>query len=606
MLESSRSISALVAALFLAFPGCATDEDDSPAETEDTSADVGEDDASALDVADADPDSAADVEPEPDPDLPPEGTPFPECEPRDWDFENGRENDATFTDVTAAIGIPETYGSSVAWGDLNGDLRPDLVMLWTTDNSDVASRIRAEAYLNCPGGFVPLGLTGRIDSDVLNDRGTSMSISDTGATSVTIADVDGDGRADLVTGLRTAAYLSFQEEDGSFTALRVWEAALGARPGVGVTGVLVSDFDRDGLVDLYVSILHGRDELLMNAGARVFENRTDDFPALAEVALSETYAAAHIFSPIERDRSFLYITAHASPHGDAVFEVLPGPEFVRAHAVTAPRSSMGIDYIHTSRESTAVAVTDTGPVAAYSLRNGRLEPPLQPAVSWETDYNQWGIRFGDFDNDGWADMVFAAGVPDADPEFAETWGGSTSENPVVLLPGAPVGTMIQLEWTEQVGVGGPALDGTETGNYFSVVTADFDYDGCLDLAVSPLVRRSNRPPSEFWDVPIRVLRNDCGTDHQWIGVQIADDPGAIMLLRAKEEGGEDREFIREVQAAAGNGNSNFTQQLHVGLGSRDQLHSVEFHCRDGRLIELMPHELQIGTWNMRPDICAPQ
>lgn len=557
---------------------------------------VGQSDVPGDSAVEPSEDAGRGPEPDPEPDLPAPGAPLPECETGQWQFGPAVSDSLAFTDVTAAIGLPEIYGDSVAWGDLNGDLRPDLMMLWSADNDDVTSRIRAEAYLNCPGQFVPIGLMGRIDSEILNNRGAAVAI----------ADIDGDGRADFVSGSVSTAHVSYQEANGSFTAAQIWEGDLEAHPSLGYTGSVVSDIDGDGLLDIYLNNYVGRNELLMNEGARVLENRSADFPLLEQAGDIEVYASAHIFSPMEPGRSFLYVSAHGAPHGDRVFEVLPSPEFREVMAVTAPRSSMGIDYIHVTRENTALAVTDTGNLPSYYFRNGRLEPSINDAIFWEDTYNQWGVRFGDFDNDGWQDMVFAGGVPNADPEFAETWGVSTTENPVAYFRGVPADTMTGMTWTEQVGEGGPALDGTVTGNFYSTVSADFDYDGCLDLAVSPLTRFSNRPPREFWDAPIRVLRNNCGTENHWIGVQVADDPGAIMTMFAFREGEAPREFIREVQAAAGNGNSNFTQQLHVGLGELDQIQSVEFRCRDGRVVELDPSELEVGTWHSRPDICAAE
>ena len=521
---------------------------------------------------------------------------MPVCPTGEWAFATAEDDGVVeFVNVNAALGLPEVYGDSVAWGDLNGDRRPDLLVYWGAAESNLGPQT-PEAFLNCPGEFIPIGLSERVDHYPRQSRNRA----------VTIVDVDRDGLVDIITG-GTDARVLYQRPDGQFRTDVVWNGSDGGIKGV--TAILATDFDNDGDLDLYLSVYGAGDALLINEGERRFVDRSSEFPALEAVGRAESYAAAHVFLPHAPGSSLLYVTTHLdreTSRGDRVFEVRQGPEFVELDAETEPLvASMGIDYHHPQPDRTEIVVTDTARINTYDLRADALTQTSHRVVTDQV-YNQWGVRYGDFDNDGWIDMVFAAGITNVDPEFEAIWSGSTYENPVVFLRGEPHPDSDRVVWREESGVGGSALDGSDVGHFFSVVTADFDYDGCLDMAVSPILRVQNRPPANFWSHPIRVLRNECGHHGHWLGVQIADDPGALVFLDASAGGESPRGFIREVKAAAGNGNSNFTHQVHFGLGPLDTIDAFRVRCRDGREVTIEPGELEVDSWNMRPDICAAQ
>jgi len=127
-------------------------------------------------------------------------------------------------------GIP----AKVVIGDVNGDGRPDLVVADASGSGNVMILLANPAS---PGSFLtPFNLS----TGVYN-------------TSVAIADLNGDGKADIVavgadvSGNNGSAYVFYQSTPGTFSAPTVFPA--GAQP----QSVKVADLNADGLPDLVVA-----------------------------------------------------------------------------------------------------------------------------------------------------------------------------------------------------------------------------------------------------------------------------------------------------------------------------------------------------------------
>lgn len=169
-------------------------------------------------------------------------------------------NDAgRFTEVAAALGLGDTRRSvGAVWADLDADGDLDLVV----GNMDGDAN---GVFVNEGGHFTDLaerwGLQwgGRTPREPAN-----------GTVRPCVADVDGDGRLDIITANYGTPGLFLARADGT------WQDA-GAAWGIAVDGrydtCALADFDHDGRLDLYLNgtLTQGRnwpDFLYRNSGAR--------------------------------------------------------------------------------------------------------------------------------------------------------------------------------------------------------------------------------------------------------------------------------------------------------------------------------------------------
>jgi hypothetical protein len=154
----------------------------------------------------------------------------------------GRGN-GEFSDALGMKGEMGTVAFGVALGDVNGDQKLDVV------TAGLAGGARLRVHLNQGAGrFQPL--------DFIPG----------GMRAVTLADVDGDGRLDIVATEADLVRVLLGRGDGNFDASE--ELAVGAK----VTALLVDDFDRDGQIDFAAA----REDALVSVffGA---ERRREDF-----------------------------------------------------------------------------------------------------------------------------------------------------------------------------------------------------------------------------------------------------------------------------------------------------------------------------------------
>jgi ELWxxDGT repeat protein len=162
--------------------------------------------------------------------------------------------DGSFTEGASLTYGPQTAGSALnisglATGDVNNDGRADIVI-----SRDVLLRDRTSVFLgNGDGTF-----------------GAERVFSDTGFTDLTIADVDRDGKPDLVT------FTGFPElmrgnGDGTFQdAVMIY--GVDPSDGYRVDGGTVGDVDGDGDADLVaLDLTNNQAVLLLNRGDGTFE-----------------------------------------------------------------------------------------------------------------------------------------------------------------------------------------------------------------------------------------------------------------------------------------------------------------------------------------------
>jgi len=197
--------------------------------------------------------------------------------------------DGTFKDVTAAAGVGDgRWAVSASFGDYDADGRLDLYVTNTVQFDYKHPDPMECHYRGITVQCGPLGMVG--DSDILyrnNGDGTFGDVSKkAGVSDVTPSyglgaiwsDYDNDGDLDLyVANDQMANFLFRNQGDGTFEETGLFAGAAFSDDGTaqGSMGVDFGDYDRDGLLDIYIT--HFSDDyntLFRNLGQGRFRDMT--------------------------------------------------------------------------------------------------------------------------------------------------------------------------------------------------------------------------------------------------------------------------------------------------------------------------------------------
>ena len=351
-------------------------------------------------------------------------------------FRNKR--DGTFEDATGVSGIgamPGGYGHGVAVGDFDNDGHPDLFL----------TRWDAYAlYRNAGDGTF---------SDVTASSGLGGSRD--WPTSAAFADLDGDGDLDLYVAhylewdpaspqtcidarkktpvicgprqFRSRADHLFRNDAGHFVDVTA-EAGIVEKRGPGL-GVVACDFDRDGLVDLFVANDQSANFLYHNRGALKFEE-VGEISGVGASAEGEFKANMGIaLGDLDGDgRPDLAVTEFYG-EGTTLYHNLGSLAFVdHSGAVGLPSASrylLGfgasfLDFDADGRLDLATTnghVDDLRPSEPYRMpcqllagtAKGRLlDVTARAGAAWQVPRLGRGLASGDLDNDGRVDLVVLA------------------------------------------------------------------------------------------------------------------------------------------------------------------------------------------------------
>jgi hypothetical protein len=440
-----------------------------------------------------------------------------------WNRLYHQKSDGTFADVTEKAGLQGVgYGMGVAIGDYDNDGFEDLYVTAYGGN---------RLYHNNGNGTF---------SDVTEQAGVRGS---GWSTSAAWVDLDGDGLIDLVVlryinwdfddiycGERREGYRAYCHPD-SFPAIvplvyhndgKGHFTEIGQKSGLAVAGkglgIAFADYDRDGRVDLFFANDSMPEFLFHNKGNGVFE----------EVALQSGVAV------------------DSEGHSYA---------------------GMGVDFADYNNDGLPdIVVTDLASQIYALYRNngdGTFNYESYPSgIGLMTmKHSGWGVRFLDFDNDGWKDLLITQGH-DLDT-IQLTFPDLRYKEPMLLARNtgkgfvdvsAQAGEVFQKAW---VGRG--------------LAIGDLDNDGRLDAVVT-----TN-------DGGLHVLHNDTQNQNHWLMLELVGHRSNRDAIGAEVKLVTRKGTQWATVTTAGSYLSSGDKRVHFGLGSELAASTIEIRWPSGIL-----------------------
>jgi len=451
----------------------------------------------------------------------PKGTNPQKTDPQYWNRLYHQKKDGTFEDVTEKAGLQGSgYGMGVAVGDYDNDGFEDLYVTAYGGN---------KLYHNNGDGTF---------TDVTQKAGVGGS---GWSTSAAWVDLDNDGFLDLVVlryldwdfddvlcgehkeGFRAYCHPDYfkpiaplvyhNNRDGTFTEV---SQKLGlSKPGKGL-GLAIADYDHDGHIDLFVANDSMAEFLYHNKGDGTFE----DLGLVSEVAVDidgRTYAG------------------------------------------------MGVDFADYNNDGWPdIVVTDLAN-QRYALYQNNHDGSFSYASStvgigqMTLAHSGWGIRFFDYDNDGWKDLLIAQGhdldtieLSHPNLRYREPMLLARNTGHEFVDVSAQSGDVFHQAWVAR-----------------GLAIGDLDNDGRLDAVVT-----TN-------DGPVHVLHNETKTQNHWILLKLVGHKSNRDAIGAEIAIVTSVGLQSATVSTAGSYLSASDKRVHFGLGKDNTVQKIEIRWPSG-------------------------
>lgn len=218
-----------------------------------------------------------------------------------------------FTDVTAESGLADVQAIRVSAADLDGDGLPDLVLHWTGNKRDSAEAPMKRVFMNRGGRFEETTAeSGLLDSRDGSGTGRLAHLA-------VFADVDNDGDLDLFSGsyidgstdstasAKDRSEILLNDGKGHFSFA---DRSAPSKPKLPTSGASFADFDRDGVVDLFVGTFYSGAEGAGNQLYRgVGDGRFSDVSTSSKVLRPPTFGEREAYLRGENRKAAYGITA---------------------------------------------------------------------------------------------------------------------------------------------------------------------------------------------------------------------------------------------------------------------------------------------------------
>jgi hypothetical protein len=351
-------------------------------------------------------------------------------------YKNNR--DGTFTDVTEQAGLATsgTFGEGVAVGDYNADGYPDIYLtgygrniLYRNNGNGTFTDVTEQAGVANPNWstsavWFDYDNDGRLDLFVCNFVDYSAK------STVACGDNELHKRYYCVPRLFKGRVSALYHNNGDGTFTEVGHLTdIGKHPGK-AHGVVATDINNDGLMDLWVA--------------------NDTVP------------------------NFLYINRGKGKFEEAGFEA-----GVAYGENGQPRSGMGVDsadYDNDGKMDLFVSNIDNERFSLYHNEGGEFtDTAAATGIGRATQlFSGWGLKFFDYDNDGNLDLILSNGHPD---DMVESYTAHVTWAEPLLLFHNDGKT-----WTNVSAQAGPAFQKNWPARGLAV--GDFDNDGGVDVLIN--------------------------------------------------------------------------------------------------------------------------
>jgi len=406
-------------------------------------------------------------------------------------YRNNR--DGTFTDVTEKAGVPgNAYGMGVAVGDYDGDGWPDLYVtqyphsiLYHNNGDGTFTDVTAKAGLTAPGWgtsavWFDYDNDGRLDLFVCHFVEFSKDLNKP-------CGIHEDGRRHYcipkVYGPRTS-WLFHNNGDGTFTDVSKDSGIVGHLGKA--WGVVATDINNDGLMDLWVANDTVANFLFINRGSGKF----DEIATAAGVAYSADGKA---------------------------------------------RSGMGVDSADFDQDGWMdlfVSNLDRELFALYKNNHDETfdDVALPTGIGKATKFmSGWGLKFFDYDNDGELDLFLANGNPD--DLISSLHGEVTYEEPLMLFRNTGK------SFEDVSGQSGPIFSKPLAARGLAI--GDINNDGAVDVLISvndgaPVLLKNNVGAQNNW-LGVKLVGKRSNPDA--IGARVTYQSGDLKRSRMKVGGG---------------------------------------------------------------------
>ena len=479
--------------------------------------------------------------------------------------------------------LPESTGPGVAIFDYNNDGWMDILLVDSGTSSFYKPDVPLHPVLYRNNGNGTL-------TDVSKAAGLSADLYGQG---VAVADYDGDGYEDVFISGYGKCVLYHNNGNGTFTDVT---AASGIAPTQWGSSALWFDYDNDGKLDLFVGEFVDYSSLRVCSASESYGGETNGgqtayycIPKIFKPMPSHLYrnlgngkfadvsdstgisakpgkAWGVVATDINNDGFLdLFVSNDTTPnflwvnHEGKKFEEVGVEAGVGYNNEGAPRSGMGVDagdFDQDGRQDLIVANIDTQTTSLYH----NVGDEMFDDVNFKTGVGQatrmlsgWGLRFFDYDNDGWPDLILSNGHPDDAVETRNA--GIGYRQPILLLH-----NLAGLKMENVSAQAGPAFSKRYSSRGLAV--GDLNNDGYPDVVFAEN------------GGPVHLLMNTAASGNKWLGLVLRSkttNPEATGAILRWSAGGK---IFSRLKTAGGSFLSSHDPREILGAG-KNQIDWVE-------------------------------